>query len=174
MGYELWVKMRERPGVAIVSSAVILIFASYLFLYRPFVNKCRLAGSESRGIEAEILRAREAIDLLKQATTKRTLISEKDISIAIDELTKQGRSKGINFNSIALGKIEDPGDSKYKILPIDIEVKSTYKELAVFLGLLEELEKSLVTVKNLNISSGKEKTAKLNTRLTVNMYLSGK
>ena len=89
-------------------------------------------------------------------------------------MTKQGRSKGINFNSIAPRKIENPGDSKYKILPIDIEVKSTYKELAVFLGLLEELEKSLVTVKNLNISSGKEKTAKLNTRLTVNMYLSGK
>lgn len=174
MDYELWVKIRERPKVAIVSSAVILIFASYLFLYRPLVNKCRLRGRECRGIEAEILRAREAIDVLKQATTKRTLISEKDISIAIDELTKQGRSKGINFNSIAPGKIEGHGDPKYKILPIDIVVESTYKELAVFLGSLEELEKSLVTVKNINISPGKEKAAKLNTRLTLNMYLSGK
>jgi len=157
----------------IVSAGVIFVLGLYLFLYRPLINKCSLARGECRNIEAEALRAREAIDALRQSGTKRVLISEKDISIAIDEFTKQGRSKGINFISIAPGKIKDSKDSKYKILPIDIKLNSTYKEFFIFLGSLEKLEKSLVTVKELNLSSDTDKAGRINAVLTVNMCLSG-
>ncbi|MBU0649521.1 type 4a pilus biogenesis protein PilO [Patescibacteria group bacterium] len=167
------IELNREKLITIIAAGVVIISAGlYLLLYRPLINKCRLAGRECRGIETEVSRAYEAINLLKQNVKKRTFVFEKDISIAMDELTKEGRSKGINFTSITPGKIENSGNSRCKILPIDIDIESTYKELALFLGSLEELDKGLVTVKNINITSDKEKKAKLKTRLILNMYLS--
>lgn len=165
---------RERLIIIIAGAIGVVVLGVYLFLYGPLINKCRHSGQECRGIETRILRVRESMDLLKEDVAKRTLIPEKDISIAMDELTKMGRSKGINFTSITPGKIEPSENSRYKILPIDMEMESTYKELAVFLGSLEELKKGLVTVKDLDIASDKERRAKLSARLTLNMYLSGR
>lgn len=165
---------KERFRIIIVSAIVIVFVGAYVFLYRPLINKCRDSGSECRGIEKKAQEAHEAIALLGQVAVKRTLISEKDISIAMDELTKEGRSKGVNFTSIMPGKIKISGDPGCKILPIGMELESGYKELAVFLGSLEVLEKSLVTVKDIDIVSDKAGSAKLKTRLTVNMYLSGR
>ncbi len=165
---------RERLIGIISSAIVIIVLGLYVFLYRPIIYKCAEAGAECRGIEREILRGREAIGLLGKDNIKRVLISEKDISVAIDELTKEARSKGINFVSITPGKIESPSDSRYKIFPIDIEMESAYKELAEFLGLVEQLKKGLVTVRYLDIVSDSERSAWLNTRLIVNMYLLNK
>ena len=165
---------RERLTIIIASAIAIVLVGIYAFLYRPLINKCIQAGRECKRIETEVDEAHTAIGLLKQVTTKRTLISEKDISLAIDEFTKQGRSGGINFTSIVPREIKAEAGSMYKVLPIDMEMESTYKELAVFLGSLEQLEKSLVTVKDLNMTSDKGKREKLDTRLTVNMYLSGR
>lgn len=165
---------RERFRIIIVSAIAIVFVGAYAFLYRPLINKCRDQGSECRRIEKEAQEAHEAIALLVQVAVKRTLISEKDISVAIDELTKEGRSRGVNFTSIMPGKIKSSGDSGYKILPIDMGLESGYRELAVFLGSLEVLEKSLVTVKDIDIAADTARSAKLKTRLTVNMYLSGR
>lgn len=165
---------RERLTIITVSVIAIILIGTYAFFYRPLINKYTNVGSECRGIETEVLQAREAINLLDQAVAKRMLISEKDISVAIDELTKEGRSRGVNFTSIMPGKIKNSGDHDYKILPIDMELESDYKAMAVFLGSLEVLEKSLVTVKNVDIVSDTARSAKLKTRLTVNMYLSGR
>ena len=165
---------RERLTIIIASAIAIVLVGIYAFLYRPLINKCIQAGRECKRIETEADEAHTARGLLKQVATKRTLISEKDISLAIDEFTKQGRSGGINFTSIVPREIKAEAGSMYKVLPIDMEMESTYKELAVFLGSLEQLEKSLVTVKDLNMTSDKGKREKLDTRLTVNMYLSGR
>ncbi|MBU4590248.1 MAG: type 4a pilus biogenesis protein PilO [Candidatus Omnitrophica bacterium] len=165
---------KERLTVVIAGAIAVVLVGVYAFLYRPAINKCRQAGRECRAVDAEVLQAREAISLLGQVVTKRALISERDISTAIDELTKEGRSNGVNFTSIRPSKIKDSGDPGYKILPIDMELESSYKELAVFLGSLEALEKSLVTVEDISVESDREISAKLDTRLTVNMYLSGR
>jgi len=170
---------KERLTIIIASAIAIVLVGIYAFLYRPLISQCIQAGRECKGIETEVSEAHTAIELLKiellkQVATKRTLISEKDISLAIDEFTKQGRSGGINFTSIVPREIKAEAGSMYKVLPIDMEMESTYKELAVFLGSLEQLEKSLVTVKDLNMTSDKGKREKLDTRLTVNMYLSGR
>ncbi|MBU0759918.1 MAG: type 4a pilus biogenesis protein PilO [Candidatus Omnitrophica bacterium] len=163
---------KDRAAIIITGVIAVVTLGVYLFLYRPAISKCSEAGCECRMIESEVLRARESMYLLKQDAAKRVFVSENNISVAIDELTKQGRSKGINFTSITPGKIENPGDVGYKILPIDMEIESTYKELAVFLGLLEGLKESLVTVKDIDIASEEIRSAKLRARLILNMYLS--
>jgi len=163
---------RERLVIIIAGAIAIVLLGSYLFLYRPLINKCRDAGIAYRDIEMKILETREAISFLKQDTTKRIIISEKDVSLAIDELTTQGRSKGINFVSITPKEIKKSDDYSCKALPIEMEIESTYKDLGVFFGSTDDLEKSLVTVKNFSITPHKKDTRKLRTRLLIKMYLS--
>lgn len=163
---------KERLVIVISSAVGITAVGLYLFLYQPLINKCRVIGADCKDIEARLLEARKAISSLRQDTAKRTLISEEGISLAIDELTKEGRSKGINFISITPERIEKSEDRHYKVLPIEMEIESTYKDLGIFLGSVDDLEKSLITVRSFSIAPYKEDPKRLRTKLVINMYLS--
>lgn len=164
---------RERLTIIIAGATLVVLFGLYLFLYRPLISKCRQAGLECRGIEREVLLAREAItSFLNQNISEKHLISEEDVSLAIDELTKQGRSKGINFVSITPEQIKKAENYPCKVLPIEMKTESTYKELGIFLGSLDDLEKSLITVRNFSLTSDKKDPSKVETKLVINMYLS--
>jgi Tfp pilus assembly protein PilO len=165
---------RERFRIIIVGTLAIIALGLYLFLYGPLISKLRKAHLECSRIETEILHARESIANLDKMDIKKSLVPEDNSSVSIDEFTRQGKSKGINFISITAKRIEESGDSRYKILPVDMEIESSYEDLGVFLGLVDELEKSLVTVKNFNIVPDKEKTSRINARLVVDMYLSAR
>ncbi len=164
---------RERLVIIIACGVAIVALGLYLFLYGPLIGKLREAYLKCRAVETEAMDAREAIANLKTLETKKGLISEDEISLAIDELTRRGKSKGINFISMTPKKIEQSNDSRYRTLPMEMEIESSYEALGVFLGLLDELEKSLVRVRSFNVTSDKEKGAKLNTRLVVDTCLSG-
>ena len=135
---------KERLIIIIAVAVVIVILGVYLVLYRPLSNKIRTARLECNSIEAEVLQARNQIVPLKQEVTKKGLIIEEDISLAIDELTKLGKSKGLNFNSITPKEIRKSEHPQCNILPIVMDIESTYKDLGIFLGSLEGLQNSLM------------------------------
>ena len=162
---------KERLIIIIAGVLIILFLGLYIFLYNPLINKLRSEGGECNRIETELLQARKAIDSLEAIDKKKMLIAEKDIPLAMEELTTQGKLKGINFVSMTPGQIEEP-KTAYKILPIEMEIESTYKSLGIFLGLLGDLEKSLVTVGSFGIKADGKTSPKRKTKLVVNMYLS--
>lgn len=165
---------RERLRIIIVGTILAVLFGPYLFLYRPLINRCRQEGAKCMSAEEKVLLAREAItNFLNQNISEKHLISEEDVSLAIDELTKQARSNGINFVSITPGQIKKAENYPCKVLPIEMETESTYKGLGIFLGSADDLEKSLVTVRDFSLTSHKKDAGKLTTRLVINMHLSG-
>ncbi len=161
---------KERLIIIICSVVVILVLGLYLFLYSPLISKLKSADLECKTIEADVFQARDRITSSGIGDTKKGLIIEEDVSFAIDELTKQGKLKSINFISMTSKNIEK-GEPQYKILPIEMEIESTYEELGTFLCSLEELKKSLVTVRSFNITSNEKDPTRLETKLVVNMYL---
>jgi len=165
---------KERLIIVISAGLAIIALGLYLFLYSPLINKLRKAHSECKRLETEVLQAREATDSLRIKTPKGKLITEEDVSWAIDELTKKGKLARVNFISITPKQTEKPQQTLfYKILPIEIEMESTYDDLGIFLGSLDELENCVVTVRNFNITSTEEGAKKLKTKLMLNLYLSG-
>lgn len=162
---------QERIIITVVSATAIIALGLYFFLYRPLTIKLRTAYLECKSIENKAIQTRESIVPLKTTNTKRGLITEEDISLAIDELTRQGKLKGINFFSMVPKKIEKSEDFPCKILPIEMELESRYDNLGIFLGLMDDLEKSLVTVKSFNITPDKKDPRRLKTKLVINMYL---
>ncbi len=166
---------KERLNIVISAGLAIIALGLYLFLYSPLINKLRKAHSECKRLETEVLQAREAIDFLRIKAPKGKLITEEDVSWAIDDLTKNGKLAKVNFISITPKQIEEPKQAlSYKILPIELEVESTYEDLGIFLGSLDELENCVITVKNFNITPTEEGAKELKTKLMLNLYLSGR
>ena len=159
---------KEKLISIVAATTAVIILGLYLFLYNPLIGKLKVAYLECENIEAEVLQARNSTAI----GAKKGPIAEEDIALAIGELTREGRLKGIDFISMTSKKIGKK-EMLYKILPIELETESTYKEFGVLLGLLGDLEKSLITVRSFNMKSYKEAPAKLKTKLVVNMYISG-
>lgn len=163
---------RQRLIMIITAAILIIAVGLYIFLYGPLISRLRVMRLECKTIEADVLQTRSRLASIETIDIKKGLIKEEEISFAIDELTRQGKLEGVNFVSMTPKEIEKREDAPYNILPIEIEIESTYEKLGIFLGSLDKLERCLVTVRNFNITPDKEDPAKLKTKLTVNMCLS--
>ena len=165
-------ELTKQRLVTIVSVAVtVALLGIYFILFRPLINKLKLLHLECRGLETGVLQARDAISSLKLKELKKELASEADVSLAIEELTKEGKARGINFISLTPKQIERQ-QASCKILPVDLELEASYVMLGDFLGKLDDLNRSLVRIRKLNIVSNKANPKISTARLSLDMYLS--
>jgi len=143
----------------------------YLVFYRPFLHDLKVHGSECRTVEEKVRQARELIQAYRGKVLK-PLVTEGEISLAIEELTRRGNEKKINFVAMSPQPIKKSEKSGYKVLPIEMELEADYKSLGEFLGLLDELERSLVKVEALKIETKTGSDSLLSAKLTAYMILS--
>ena len=164
---------RERLIIAVIAGIIVIALAVYSIFFAPLISKVRAKYLECKSVEGDALECRNIIQ--SSGKGERILITEEDISYAIDELTRHGKFKGVNFISMNPKKIEKKNkNSQYKVLPIEIKLESTCEELGVFLGSLDDLEKGLDKVKSFDITADKEDPSKLTTDLIAEIYISGR
>jgi len=165
------IELTKQQLVVIVSVAVaVALLGIYLILFRPLINKLKLLHLECNGLETSVLQARDAISSLKLKELKKELASEADVSLAIEELTKEGKARGINFISLTPKQIERQ-QAPYKVLPVEMELEASYVMLGDFLGKLDDLNRSLVLIRKFNIVLNKPNPKMLTVRLSLDMYI---
>ena len=162
----------KKEHIVIGAVILIVITVSYFFFYSPLVRGLNIKRSECRSVEGLLLEMRDTIKLAGKGTEERVLLAEKDASLAIDELTKHGKSMGVNFVSIMPREIIKSSDSQYKILPVEMVVEATDQQFSLFLGLLDSLKKSVITVESFDVAPDKENPAKLKAAIVIDMYFS--
>ena len=160
---------KERWVLLIAGLAAVGTLALYLFLYRPLLRELNVQASACRELEANLAHARQLAARLKTGGEERSFTKEEEVSLAIDELTRQGKLKGINFISITPKSMEKSKDGRFQILPIEVETESSYETLGRFLGSLEDLKTSLVTVASFNVTAEGEDPSRLRAKLTLHM-----
>ncbi len=101
------------------------------------------------------------------------LLSRDEISRAMDEITKTGKTFNINFFSISLRDLEDIPDSASQRLPVFIESESEYKDFGLFLGALADLKESIVPVRNFKMTRDEAILPLLRSKLVIDLYLKG-
>ncbi|MEA3560716.1 MAG: type 4a pilus biogenesis protein PilO [Candidatus Omnitrophota bacterium] len=149
--------------------ALVIIYLSF-FVYIPLAGRIGEAYQELKEVESKLKTAGVTIKAGK-LFVKRKLPDREGISIAIDELTKRGRSLGINFVSINHEKIKRDPDSPYEILPIHMELESECKGFGQFLNALEKLEESVVTIESFKVKRAERIYPKVTASLRAKMYL---
>ena len=164
---------QDKLIILVATVCLAIAVGTYFGIYGPLIKEVKTKYIECRSIEKEVVKCYDVIESVGRIAGERVLITEEDVSRAIDELTKHGKLNGINFISIKPKKMKKEKGSEYKILPVGVEIKSTYERLGTFLGSLDNLDKSLVKVKNFNITPDEKTPNKLITDLTMDIYLSG-
>ena len=162
----------KNLNTGLIVAGSIVVFALYVFIYAPLLKDLRIYSADCKTIELNTSEARHIIESTGGGSQERTLPSEDRVAEAIGELTKKGKSEGVNFISISPEAVESIQNLKYKVLPIKIELESSYKQLGIFLGTLDEFEKGLLRVRSLRIIAEDDTGAKLSTGLVIDMYLS--
>ena len=171
---------KRQTKIAAAASVAIIILGVYIFFLKPIIMDLKAKHIECRECEDKALNAREFIESVKLTWVKEAVLTEKDVSYALDELTRHGKTKSVEYVSITPKEDQTKRQAQYDIMPIDIELESRYEDLGKFLGSLGSLEGSLVTVRSFKIrpkgasghSAGPD-PARLVSKLTIDMYLLG-
>ena len=165
-------ELTKRRGIWLAGGALgILGFGLYLFLYHPLLAKLQIQGKECRALEEEVSQGRQRVTASQGLEKTKALITEQEVSRAIDELTRTGKLKNINFISMTPQPIHPREGFPYKVLPIEIEAESSYENLGRFLGSLRELKGSLTKVGSLKVYPDAENPSRLETTFVLNLYL---
>lgn len=163
---------KKRLFIAVFAIAAVTALSIYIIFYAPLLKKLGAKYLECRSCENQVINAHSIIDSSGKVYGDRILMTEKDISAAIEELTKHGKAMDINFISIKPGDVMLDAGSQYKILPVEIRIEAKDERFSNFIGLLDEMKKSLIKVKSFDVSPNQEDQSKLRATLVVNFYLS--
>ena len=164
-------EMTKNRTIAVIAIMAILVIGSlHLFIYQPLLEKIQAKTAECHLLEPRLEQARKNVTILAVKGRENSFIEPDEIAPAIEALTQHGRAKGVTFLSITPRQVEKK-EAGYQVLPIDMEIESSYQAMGNFLGGLDTLEKCLVTVRSFDIVPLSDKTDKIRTRLTVNMHL---
>ena len=158
---------RERLIGFIAILAINLSIAGYLYL--PEKREVDMVKSDLRSLNMEVdvldkqlpETKRRAIDLSKAEGVEEgggemsrkisdMLPGGDRLSILLEEITRLARRRKIDFISIRPEGIEDKG--AYLELGMKIAVKSRYRELGEYLGMLEDLPRT-IKIKDIKVES---------------------
>ncbi|NQT22895.1 MAG: type 4a pilus biogenesis protein PilO [Candidatus Omnitrophica bacterium] len=163
---------QEKLIIALVAIFAAIVLVIYLVFYAPLMKDLNLKYQECKRIENDVIQTRNVIKIAGKIYSERVLVTEKETHYAIKELTTHGSSKGINFISINPKDVKAEKGTSYKVMTVEMEIESTYQQLAEFMGSLDDLKKGLIRVKSFDIVADEENPSKLQTDLTIDMYLS--
>jgi len=171
--YNMEIK-EDKLLLAAAGVTAVIALVIYLIFYAPILNELTKKHLECRSCEKGLVDARNVIEGADKIYGKRVLMTEKEVSLAIDELTKHGKSMGINFVSMKPLEITTDKEVEYKILPVDMEIEAGDEQFVNFLGSLDELDKAPIRVKSFDIVPNNENRKRLTAKLTVDIYLSAR
>ena len=160
----------NKGTIALTAGAAAGVLLFSLLALPLWAKAGRLAG-EGKALESEMTAVREALDKSKAIKRGADFVSRNEVSRAIDEMAKVGAAMNINFIATSPQKIERPEGADHSVLPIRMEIQSVYKDLGAFLGALERLEKSLVTVREFAIRGDPAVLPRLTAEIIVEIHL---
>jgi Tfp pilus assembly protein PilO len=163
------IELNKKTVAVIVGVVVVVVIA--VFLLKPLFLKVDALGRELKTLEEEMVSSREVISRKELFRRDGHLLKRQEVSRAIGEMTDMGGTFNINFLSTSPQIITRPEGSPYPVLPIRMNVRSEYKDFGLFLGGLENLKGSIVTVKSFDVTTGESILPRVKVELVVEVYL---
>jgi len=144
---------------------------SFFVFIVPSWGRLRSVDHELRLVEGQLAASRTEVESARKLHLNGPLLSREEISLAMDEITKTGKTFNINFLSINPQDVEDIKDSVSQRLPVVIELESEYKDFGLFVGALANLKESIVTIRDFKMIRDESILPRLTSKLVIDLYL---
>ena len=164
----------KRNHQLIIILAIFGVVVLFLFIFMgPLWGRIRSITHELRLVEEQLAVSRVDVESARKLQFTGPLLLRDEISLAMDEITKTGKTFNINFFSISPQDLEDIEDSASQRLPVFIESESAYKDFGLFLGALADLKSSIVTIRNFKMTRDEAILPLVRSKLVIDLYLKG-
>lgn len=163
---------RERQILIGAGLGVVLCIFGLLRLYDPLLSEIKQKAKICTDLEVQAFAARQMALSSWGGIKKFMLIQENEISTVLDEMTRKGKIRGINFVSIVPQAAVKKEGVPLRTLPLELDVKSSYKSLGVFLGQLQEIENSFLSLRSLKITPDSSYRRHVSAHISLDVYLS--
>ena len=160
----------DKRTIILIGAIVAAVIAFFLFI-RPLLLKTNSVSREAKALNDELISVREALAQGSDLDKDRHPLSRGEVSVAINEIMEVGASLDINFFSTSPQQIQKSKDSKYPVLPIRLEMQSSYENFGIFLGALENFDKSIITVRQFDITRKPIILPEITVELVVEIHL---
>lgn len=160
----------NKKFTIIAAAGVAVLFFAVVFIW-PLTVKGQQAGERLRLLEQELDTVHRTLEEGRGIPLKGRLLAREEVSLVVDEITKQGRVFNINFLSLTPLEIEETDNPAYQRLPIEMEIESHYQDLGLFLGVLEDLTEGVAVVKDFTVRAQEPLLPRLRSQLTLDVYL---
>jgi len=167
--------LKEKQAAVLAISAVLVLALVYGIVFAPITHRLRLKYQECRTCENQVRDARNIIGIghdIDKEYGSRTLISERQAAVGIEDFTRSAKSLGINFISIKPQNVIKQENALCKILPVGLSFEASGEQFVKFLASIDELKKAIVTVKSFDITPDKNDRRQLKINMVINIYLS--
>lgn len=174
--------VKHRKTVILIIAGIIIFFILYFVVLAPTRKEIAGKNRKWRDLKIQLVAARNKMESFKvdKSTVeakveelRRRLPSKSPTSIILEELTKKGKQLNIEFVSIAPQQLQQDtvAGSECKVVPININMKATYRDLGEYLGLIENLESSFATVKEFQATKDESTFPKLKVNMRIYTYV---
>ena len=141
-----------------------------IFVYNPLLSKAQRMGEELRMIQEETAAARD-LDRRVKIDQEMSLLGRPDVASLMDAITKAGEFYTVNFISINPQEIEQPPDSEFLRLPLQLELEAEYQNFGKFLASLDKIKGSVIVVSRFSMKTDVQALPLLKIKLLLNLYL---
>ena len=135
-----------------------------------FIGASQEEGSGVRRVNPPIERFGFRIKRLKRRCRGKKIVGEVEASVLVDRITQEAKSCLLDIKSASQKEIRAIEDG-YHVLPLQLEIESSFEQLGVFLGRLDSLEDGLVSVDSFQILGPERLGPKVSAFLSLNLYL---
>jgi len=178
----------RNSKVIITASIIIVVTAVYIIFYTRLLQQLKAKKCECAAMESGLADNRNILKLFGHAENGPVMMTEKEMPIAIDELTNHGKAMGIIFHSIKPREVIPPGVPQgagsrpgateggikgaqpYKILPVEMKLAATDKQFSDFMGSLDALKKSLIRVESFDVVPVEKDKAAVKGTVVIDIY----
>lgn len=162
---------KDRSDIATIVLLIMTSVAVYTLFVGPRLFPARLSSARITQYEQELISMKNAIAAGKTISS-RSPVTERNMSYAIDEFTKFGKSLGADFKFIRPKDIESALDGSYRRIPIDVEVDITERSLADFMGGLDKLSSSIARIRSFSVTPD-PKVQIVHAKLAIDLFVLG-
>ena len=160
--------IREKKNVWILLAG--LAIAVLLLVYMPLLAQVRKKDQELGGLIRQLSASGSELSGLSGDAGGKKIVGEVEASALVDRITQEAKSCLLDIKSAAQKEIRAIEDG-YHVLPLQLEIESSFEQLGVFLGRLDSLEDGLVSVDSFQILGAERLGPKVSAFLSLNLYL---
>jgi len=175
------VAKNKKMAVPVISG-ILLFLVLFFVMLAPTRGELAKKKKKWRELEVELVADRDKLSNFKvdKATVeakvedlRRRIPPKSPTSAILEELTKRGKQLNIDFISITPQQLQRDTTvaPDCEVLPININMKATYRSLGEYLGQIENLQSSFATVSEFQVTKDERTYPKLVVNMRINTYI---